>query len=138
MINAWVADKPKVGSLPSIFFTVLVAYSLFLYVGAWWWYNRTIRSVNVQVAPTVFQRLGPQDRVALQNRLQASAIICLALMESPAVLGLVNSMMQSPYPHLFKWLAGASLAGLLLFKLTGYPAIFELLDKLELRGATSG
>ncbi len=124
----------KSGAMPAVFPVTLIAQSVLLFGGAWWWFARTITAVTAQAAPTAIQRLGPQERRALRARLQQTTIICLACMEAPAVFGLVNSFVASPYPRLFGWLAGASLISLLLFRISGYPAIFAALDKLDVRG----
>lgn len=123
--------RPVAAITSSAFPEALIAGSAVCYTGAWWWHGRTIRSVGSLIDPTMFMRLSPQDRVGLQDRLQNAAVVCLALFESPAVLGLINTMVQAPAPHLFEWLAGASLVFLLTFRLQGYPAIFDMLEKLD-------
>ena len=132
-IHALVINRSGSGTVTPLLPAIFIGESVLMYGLAWWWYARTIHAVQEQIAPTKFQRLSPQDRVELQRRLQAATIICVALFEAPAVIGLVNSLIASSMPRLFEWFAWASLACLTLFRITGYPAIFDALDKMEVR-----
>ena len=131
VIHAILMRRPKTGNATALLPVLFIIEAIVCYVGGWWWYDRMMRSVNQQIAPTVFQRLDPRERIELQNRLQTSAIICLSLFEAPPVWGLVNSMIPSPSPRLFEGLAVASAICFILFRLSGYPAIFQAIEKLE-------
>lgn len=120
-------------AIPVVFPAILAALSVAEWAGAWWWHARTLQRVEELIAPTRYQRLSPSDRVALQRRLLNAVIVALALMGAPAVYGLVNSLVPSPYPRLFEWLAGGSAASLLHYRLAGYPRVFSALEKLQVR-----
>ena len=138
VINLRIAATPKTGAWPATLPPALIVASLVVPAVGWGFHRRTMQAVAAQIAPAVFQRLAPAERLSLQHRVQASAILSLISLETVAICGLVNSFAASPYPHLFEWLAGASLAGLVVFRLQEYPEIFSVLDKLEVRVMGSG
>jgi hypothetical protein len=127
VVGGAVADRDG----PAGFAQILLLLSLVSFAAAWGWHGWSLAQIRRQAVATVLHRLTDQERGALQARLQVTLITCLALLETPAVFGLMNTFIGSPYPRLFEWLAGASLAGMLVLRVVGFPAVFELLDRLE-------
>ena len=138
IIQAVIGHQTRTATAPWILPMILMGESVVIYVGGWWWHGRMMRLMAEQVTATHVEQLSVEGRLRLQTRLQASVIICLVLFESPAVFGLVNSFMTSPLPQLFEWLASISLASLIVFRLRGYPTIFQALEHLEHRTVVSG
>ena len=99
--------------------------------GGWIFNQRILTTIADKVS--AFQLAGPsaEVRAELEQRLQSTAIICLALFEAIAVYGLVGSFIGSPYPYTFEWFAGVSLMNLVFYRLQVYPRIFQILERLE-------
>ena len=112
---------------------ILALQAAVAWVVGWALHGSLVRSVSAQVAPMMIQRLGPDERLALQQRVQSSTIASLALFESGAVFGLVNSLLASAIPKLFEWLAIGSFFCLVWFRLNGFPRVIDLLEKLDVR-----
>lgn len=130
-VNVVVAGSVRSMTWPPVFVYILIGVAVADYAVAWWWDRWTVGQAAGQATPTALQRLTDQEKLALQARLQASAVGTLAFLEAPAIYGLVNSFGVSPCPRLFEWLAAASLLGFVLFRLQRLPVIFGLLDRLE-------
>jgi len=110
---------------------ILAAISLIEGIGAWVFHRVTLAKISAQVSRVQVTPLSLETIGALQQRLQTTAIICLAMFEAIAVYGLVGSFVGSPYPNTFEWFAVAGLLNLIVYRLHAYPALFGLLDQLE-------
>jgi hypothetical protein len=130
-VHSFLLQQASATQPPELLPKLFIGVSAFLYVAGWVWHYRTLRLVQQDASPTRFQRLGLPERAVLQNRLQASVIVTLALFETPLALGLVNTALHSPMERLFEWLAGVSLLFFVMYRLQSYPAIFHTLDRLE-------
>ncbi len=123
-------QRPTQNSL-ALFAQILAGFAVVAYAFAWWWFRWSIGSISLKVTPTNIPQLAEQDRQAITQRLQTSVIICCAFLESPPIWGLVNSIASTPYPYFFEWSAAFSILGFLILRFTGFPAVFELLDRLD-------
>jgi len=130
-VHGFLLEQDRTARPPEFLPKLFIGASIFLYVAGWVWHYRTLRLVQQDASPTRFQRLGLPERAVLQNRLQASVIVTLALFEAPLALGVVNTALHSPMERLFEWLAGVSLIFFVMYRLQSYPAVFQTLDRLE-------
>ena len=127
MIRGW-QEVNEALSLPPVVF-VVIAGATFSF--AWIFYRMTVSGVVPQMLPTTIQQLSANQRLTLQGRLQSCFIVCCVLLGAPAIYGLVSTATAAPSPHLFEWLATGSLLGLGLFRMKGFPVLFDLMRKLE-------
>lgn len=109
---------------------IFALLALMTYAGAWAWFRFTVGDVARRTLPTHLHQLSEADRTMLQSRLQTAVIVCLAFLEAPVLYGLVNSFINTAFPTLFEALAVASLTGMVLLRLRGFPSVFELMDRL--------
>jgi hypothetical protein len=130
-VHGFLLEQASAARPPELLPKLFIGASAFLYVAGWAWHYRTLGFVQQYASPARFQRLGLPERAALQNRLQVSVIVTLALFEAPLALGIVNTALHSPTERLFEWLAGVSLVFFVMYRLQSYPAVFQLLDRLE-------
>ena len=98
---------------------------------AWALYRRHIGSIEAQLTPTMLQHLGPAERAMLAGRVQSGAIICLALLETPALYGLASGLAHVTSIALLTLLASISLCACLAFRMLALPTIRRLLDTLD-------
>jgi F0F1-type ATP synthase membrane subunit c/vacuolar-type H+-ATPase subunit K len=108
----------------------LIGLSTLLYGLAWWWFHAQLGAISQRLTPTAAGQLSAADRDALASKLQAVVIVCMALLEAPVIFGLVSAFVRNPQP-LFECALTASLLGMGWLRLTGYPKVFSLLDRLE-------
>ena len=130
-LNAHVGHLPKTGTAPALLPSMLLVIAVSLYGMAWWWYQRTVQSVSEALTPTALQQLTSQRRLLLLNQLRGMVIVCLAFLEAPVILGLVNTMLRTPSLPLFEWCAVASFVGMMLLRARGFPTVFALVDRLS-------
>ncbi|MBI4342282.1 MAG: hypothetical protein HY599_02820 [Candidatus Omnitrophica bacterium] len=114
----------------------LVVLSTLLYGLAWWWFHTVVGGVSQRLTPTAVAQLSGGERGALGDKLQAAILVCLALLETPVVFGLISAFVRNPQP-LFESAVITSLLGMGWLRLTGYPKVFSLLDRLEPAPSTS-
>ena len=138
VINHVVGSAIETTSSGRLFVQILLGIALLTYVLAWWWHRWTVTAVAAQASASTLQRLSVQERLTLQSRLQASSIICCSFLESAAIYGLINTFVGAPLPHLFEGLAAGSVAGFIILRMRGFPVVFELLDRLEVRESGVG
>lgn len=97
-----------------------------------WGLNRFImRGLEQQLRPTRLGRLTPIERLKLSQRVQAVALADMAVLESPAVWGLIIGLVSARDEWFFYLLACVSLSGLLIFRLRSLPAVMERLAQIE-------
>ena len=103
------------------------------YPAAWLVFQQGVGQLQAQATPTSLQRLSDDAKLALQMRAQSAVIMCLGLLETPVILGLVSALLRSPaFPAQMEWMAALSLAGACLLKARGLPAVHGLLKQLEI------
>jgi len=135
--HAFLSRSPKSPMLSFNIGIILLAVSLLCTLVALGWNNKTVAWVTHQVGPTVFMRLGAEDRIKSQNKIQRSYIGILALLEVGPLLGLVSTFLGSEFDNIFEITTGSSLFILILIRLRGYPRILDALSKLEIRDIES-
>ena len=111
--------------------TILAAIAFVEGIGAWVFHRVTLANISQQVSRAQLTQLSVETASVLEQRLQTTAIICLAMFEAIVVYGLVGSFVGSPYPNTFEWFAGVGLVNLVIYRFKAYPAIFGLLEQLE-------
>ena len=106
------------------------------YPAAWLVFQQGIGRLQAQATPTSLPQLSDDAKLALQMRAQSAVIMCLGLLETPVILGLVSALLRSPaFPSQMEWMAALSLAGACLLKARGLPAVRVLLKQLEISRA---
>lgn len=125
------AERPAAGT-PALWYGMIAAACAAL-LGGWMWHGVMLRGINEQITPTVFQRLGPSERTALQARVQAVVIVTMAFFEAAVVIGLVLTILGCPIPYVFHGLAAAGILCLVLYRIQGFHEVFAALDKLDVR-----
>ena len=120
--------KPSGAVLPGEIFILL---SLATYGAAYWWFSWVVGGIAANTTPTTLPRLSQAERGRMQVRLQSALVVCMSGVETPVVYGLIHSFISAEFPHLFEWLALASLAGLAILRATAFPTVFSLLDRLN-------
>ena len=121
---------PKPYASPTVTALMLVLSASTL-ATAWALYRHHIGSIEAQLTPTMLQRLGPAERVILAGRVQLGAIICLALLETPALYGLASGLAHVTSISLLTLLASASFLACLAFRMLAFPNIRRLIDMLD-------
>ena len=121
--------EPNASAAPMI--TILAAISLVECIGAWVFHRVTLTNISQQVSRAQVTQLSSETASTLEQRLQTTAIICLAMFEAIVVYGLVGSFVGSPYPNTFEWFAAVGLLNLVSYRFKAYPTIFSLLEQLK-------
>ena len=124
--------KPSAQTSPSpLVSTIVLALGASTFATAWALYRQHIGSVEAHITPTALQRLSQAERLLLAGRVQSGAIICLALLEAPAIYGLACGLAHVTPRSLLSLLAAASLLACLTFRMIAFPTIRRLIDTLE-------
>lgn len=110
---------------------ILAVISFMECIGAWVFHRVTLANISRQVGRAQVTQLSSETANTLEQRLQTTAIICLAMFEAIVVYGLVGSFVGSPYPNTFEWFAAVGLLNLVSYRFKAYPTIFSLLEQLE-------
>ena len=131
MLNLILGRVPKGPAASPLLTQIFILAALVCYGVAWIMYRALVSAVARNAAPANLPQFGQAERLALQTRLQAAAVICLGLLEAPMVLGIVHTVVQGPRLPLFQCAAVSSLAGIILLRLRGFPALFMLIDRLQ-------
>jgi hypothetical protein len=129
-IHVIVGKQAGSGGESALVANLLAAVSVITFGSAWGWFKWSVDGVAGWATPTQAGQRSPEERAALQGRLQAAVIVCAALLEAPSVYGLVVSLTGSPYPGYFETLAILSLVGLVALRVRGVPEVFALMDRL--------
>jgi hypothetical protein len=108
----------------------MILMSLATYWCAWWWHGRMIRPLVEGQTATTLSQLTPREKDRLYNRLQVVIVACCAILETPAIYGLVNAFLNTTLPQLFEWLAVTSIVALVFFRIRVFPSVFALIDRL--------
>ena len=114
----------------SLLVVPLVIISTLMYGMAWWWFHAQTDRISQRLTPTAAAQLAPEQRRVLVPQLQAAVIVCMAMLEGPVILGLVNALLHNPQP-LFECALTATVIGLLWLRFSGFPKVYGLLDRLE-------
>ena len=120
--------QPRPSSMVTALMVVLSASTL---ATAWALYRQHIGAIETQLTPTALQQLGPVERMALAGRVQWGAIICLVLLETPALYGLASGLAHVTSVALLTLLALTSLLACLAFRMLAVQNRRRLLDRLE-------
>ena len=82
--------------------TILAAIAFVECIGVWVFHRITLANISQQVSRAQLTQLSVETASVLEQRLQTTAIICLAMFEAIVVYGLVGSFVGSPYPDTFE------------------------------------
>lgn len=118
----------RTGTAPPIVLNLLLVLAGLDLVLAWAWHRTTVARTEEQLRRAA---IPPPDGLRLIQRLQTSAILNMALLESLAVYGLLVAVLNPPDVTLSYVLASGSLGGLALFRVRAFPTIFAQLDRIE-------
>ena len=129
-VRLLVAPRGEELTWPSPLPLVLLALAAADYALAWWWYERAIGRLSRALTPTAAQHMPWAERVRLADRVFGSVLVCFACVETPVILGLINSFGQSTIPQLFEGLTVTSLAALVVFRARLFPDVARLLEVL--------
>ncbi len=110
---------------------LIIGLSLVKYGAAWWSFRWIVGGAKRWIDISLRTEAVSENRAVMPSRLQHAGILCLIFLEIPVVYGLVYSMISARIPHLFEWLAIASVIGMVLLRWRGFPIVFELMERLQ-------
>jgi len=131
VVNTIIRGRREINEAFALLPVILTAVAGATFLFVWVFYRMAVSGVALQTVSTTLDQLSVNQRLTLQGRVHSSIIVCCVLLEAPAIYGLVNTASAAPSPYLFEWLATGSLLGLVLFRLKGFPVLFDLMRKLE-------
>jgi len=105
---------------------------------ALWWFRWVVAQVSAEVAHAQVQPLNDAQRTIFRQRLFVSVIVICALLETPAIFGLVHSLLGLSANGTFELLALLSLLGFVVLRVRGFPIVMQLFKQLEPGAAAAG
>jgi hypothetical protein len=126
-----VAGRKEPNSAVGLMIVILAVIAVGECIGGWVFNHVTLADISQQVGRAQLGGAPMDASGTFEQRLQATAIICLAMFEAVVVYGLVGSVVGSPYPNTFEGFAVVGLLNLVMYRLKASPTIFGLLEQLE-------
>ena len=126
-----IAGRKEPNSSVGLMITILAVISVGECIGSWIFNRITLADVSQKISRAQLGGSPSHADDSLEQRLQSTAVICLAMFEAVVVYGLVGSFVGSPYPNTFEGFAVVGLLNLVMYRIKAYPTIFGLLEQLE-------
>lgn len=126
-----IAGRKEPNSTVSLMIAILAVISVGECIGGWIFSHVTLADITQKISRAQLGGSPIGTDGSMEQRLQSTAIICLAMFEAVVVYGLVGSFVGSPYPNTFEGFAVVGLLNLVMYRIKAYPTIFGLLEQLE-------
>ena len=115
---------------PSSLLIMLLGVAATSLVGGIVWLSVAVAAIERRTVPMMLQQLTSTDKSILYVRLQFVFLISLALLEMPAILGLINRLADAAHPWMLHVLASSSLTAMGAVRARTFPVIVGLLNRL--------
>jgi F0F1-type ATP synthase membrane subunit c/vacuolar-type H+-ATPase subunit K len=126
-----IAGRKEPDSTVGLMILILAVISVGECIGGWIFNHVTLADITQKLNRAQLGGSPIDADGTLEQRLQSTAIICLAMFEAVVVYGLVGSFVGSPYPNTFEGFAVVGLLNLVMYRIKAYPTIFSILEQLE-------